>query len=217
MARPNASDARQAAAPSGPEMDFDHPPADPIARIEAWIADAAATGLRNPNAMTLSTIDADGLPSSRTVLLKGLDAAGAVFFTNRRSRKGRALAANPRAALLLHFDALGRQVSIEGRVSSVTDAESDAYFATRPRASQLGAWASDQSEPIESRSALDARLAAVERRFHGRDVPRPPHWGGFRVSLDRVELWQGREDRLHDRVVYAPAERGGWTTRRLCP
>ncbi len=226
MARSNARDARPRPRPgpsprtiaaTGPAFDFDHPPVDPIAQIEAWIAEAAATGLRNPNAMTLSTIDGDGRPSSRTVLLKGLDSEGAVFFTNRRSRKGRALASIPRAALLLHFDALERQISIEGRVTAVSDAESDGYFATRPRASQLGAWASDQSEPIESRSALDARLAAAELRFRGGDVPRPPHWGGYRVSLERIELWQGREDRLHDRVVYTPSGGGGWTTRRLCP
>lgn len=198
-------------------MDFDHPPADPIAQIERWIAEAAAGGLRNPNAMALSTVGADGRISSRTVLLKGLDERGAVFYTSRSSRKGRALEANPRAALLLHFDALERQISIEGRVTRASDEESDSYFATRPRGSQLGAWASDQSEPVASRSALDARLAAMEERFRGRDVPRPPHWGGYRVSLDRIEFWQGRQDRLHDRVAYTPTRGGGWTTQRLCP
>ncbi len=198
-------------------MDFDHPPEDPVAEFQRWLEEARATGLRNPNAMTLATVDPDGRPSARTVLLKGLDAKGAVFFTNSRSRKGRALEATPVAALLFHWDALSRQVCIEGRVTTVAAEEADAYFASRPRGARIGAWASAQSEPIPSREALDARVASVEREYLGREVDRPPHWLGYRVSLDRIEFWQGRESRLHDRVVYTPRPAGGWATQRLCP
>ncbi|MCH8164095.1 MAG: pyridoxamine 5'-phosphate oxidase [Planctomycetes bacterium] len=198
-------------------MDFDHPPADPIAQLNRWLEEAKQTDLRNPHAMSLATIDPDGRPSVRVVLLKGLDGQGAVFYTNRISRKGRALESNPSAALLFHWDTLQRQVSVEGRVSVVEDAQCDAYFATRPRSAQIGAWASLQSQPIESRAALLARVAQIERRYEGRDVPRPPHWGGYRVSLDCIEFWQGRPDRLHDRVAYTRDDQGGWTTQRLCP
>jgi pyridoxamine 5'-phosphate oxidase len=200
-----------------PAMDFDHPPADPIAQFNAWMEDASRTGLPNPNAMTLATIDPDGRPSARIVLLKSIDARGAVFFTNYESRKGAALAAHPRAALLLHWDSLNRQVRIEGSVTMTSVAESDAYFATRPRESQLGAWASDQSRPAPDRAELDRRFREAEQRFAGRDVPRPPHWGGYRVSLDAIEFWQGHPARLHDRIVYSPDGRGGWTARRLFP
>ena len=198
-------------------MDFDHPSADPIAQLNRWLEEAKQTDLRNPHAMSLATIDPDGRPSIRVVLLKGLDVQGAVFYTNRISRKARALESNPRAALLFHWDTLQRQVCIEGRVSVVEDAKCDVYFATRPRSAQIGAWASLQSQPIESRAALLARVAQIERRYEGRDVPRPPHWGGYRVSLDCIEFWQGRPDRLHDRVAYTRADQGGWTTQRLCP
>jgi pyridoxamine 5'-phosphate oxidase len=198
-------------------MDFDSPPADPIAVIKQWIEEAGQTDLRNPTAMALATVDADGRPSVRTVLLKGLDERGAVFYTNRNSRKGRALDANARAALVFYWDALQRQVTIEGPVSTVSDAESDAYFASRPRGAQIGAWASDQSEPVEGRAALEARVWDALKGYHDRDVPRPPHWSGFRVAPTRIELWQGRLDRLHDRVEYVRDETGGWTIRRLCP
>ncbi len=198
-------------------MDFDHPPAEPLAALERWLDDARGTDLRNPHAMTLATVDPDGRPSARIVLLKGLDERGAVFYTNRHSRKGRALDAKPRATLLLHFDALLRQVCIEGRVTHLDDDEADAYFASRPRGAQIGAWASRQSEPVDSRASLEAQVAAVEERFEGQRVPRPPHWMGYRVSLDRIEFWQGRPDRLHDRIVYEPGNGGTWTTIRLCP
>lgn len=198
-------------------MDFDHPPADPIAQFHAWLAEAGTLTLPNPNAMALATVDADGRPSVRMMLLKGLDARGAVFYTNRNSRKGRALAANPRVALLFYWDPLGRQVRIEGKVSIVGDAESDAYFATRPRESQIGAWASQQSQPARDRAELEAAAAAIEKRYVGRDIPRPPHWGGYRVSLDSIEFWQSHEFRLHDRVVYTPNGKGGWNVQRLSP
>jgi pyridoxamine 5'-phosphate oxidase len=199
-------------------LDFDHPPADPLPILHAWLQDAVTrSGMRNPNAMALATAGGDGAPSVRTVLLKGIDAHGAVFFTNRNSRKGRALAANDRAALVMYWDALDRQVNIEGRVTPVSDRESDEYFATRPPASQVAAWASRQSEPAASRAELDARAAEAAFRFAGGPVPRPPHWGGYRVSLDRVEFWQGHPDRLHDRLVYTPDGSGGWKAQRLFP
>ena len=198
-------------------MDFDHPPADPLPQLRRWLEQASETDLHNASAMTLATIDPDGRPGVRMVLLKGLDSNGAVFYTNQRSRKAVALAEQPRAALLFYWDALHRQVSIEGRVTPTTDAEADAYFATRPRGAQIGAWASRQSEPIEDRAALDAAVTAVEGRYRDQPVPRPPHWGGYRVSLDRIEFWQGQSDRLHDRVEYVRDETGNWTVRRLCP
>ena len=198
-------------------MDFDHPPADPIPQLNKWLEEAGRLDRPNPGAMTLATIDPDGRPSARVVLLKALDERGAVFYTNRRSRKGRALEVNPRAVLVFHWDLLLRQVTIEGRVTEISGEESDAYFQTRPRASQVGAWASDQSQPVESRDALDAAFAAIEQQYEGRDVPRPPHWGGSRVSLDRIEFWQGRPFRLHDRLEYIPDGQGGWSTRRLFP
>jgi pyridoxamine 5'-phosphate oxidase len=200
-------------------MDFENPPRDPIAQLNAWIEDARRTGLPNPNAMSLATVDAGGQPSARIVLLKGLDQNGAVFFTNRQSRKGEALSANPRAGLLFHWDALHRQVRIEGRVSQVSDAESDAYFATRPRESRIGAWASQQSKPAKDRAALDAAFAAYEQKFARGEVPRPPNWGGYRVSLDSIEFWQGHPFRLHDRVVYSAdkSSPNGWRVQRLFP
>lgn len=204
-------------------IDFDAPPADPLAWLARWLDEARATGLPNPNAMTLATVDADGSPSARIVLLKSIDVHGAVFYTNRESRKGQALAAHPRAALLFHWDALDRQVRIEGSVTSVSDAESDAYFATRPWESRIGAWASVQSQPVADRAALQAAVAEVIRRFEDQpDVPRPPHWGGYRVALGAIEFWQGHPYRLHDRLVYRPsgsaaAAPPSWTVQRLFP
>ncbi len=198
-------------------MDFDNPPPDPVAQVRHWLEEAAATALINPHAMSLATVDPDGSLSVRTVLLKGFDERGAVFYTNRQSRKGVALDAGLRAALLLYWDSLLRQVSIEGSVTRVDDADSDAYFAGRPRGAQLGAWASQQSEPVESRAVLEAAVAEAARRFEGTQVPRPPHWGGYRVALQRIELWQGRLDRVHDRVLYTRDEQGGWTIQRLSP
>ena len=198
-------------------MDFDHPPKDPIGLLNVWIEDARAAGLPNPNAMSFATLEADGKLSSRIVLLKAIDPRGAVFFTNRQSRKGLALSAKPQAALLFHWDVLNRQARIEGDVSQVSDGESDAYFATRPRESRIGAWASRQSQPAKNRAELDAAVAEVEKRFAGKDVPRPPHWGGYRVSLNLIEFWEGHPHRLHDRVIYTPQGSGGWKTQRLFP
>jgi len=198
-------------------MDFDHPPDDPVAQILAWLEEAKSSGLNDANAMTLATADARGRPSARTVLLKGLDQRGAVFYTNRLSRKGRELAANPRAMLLFHWDHSNRQIRIEGAVSEMSAAESDAYFATRDRASQIGAWASRQSEPLRSRAELMVEAAKYAARFGLGKVPRPPHWGGYRVALEHVEFWQGRTHRLHDRVVYSMGDQGAWTVQRLFP
>lgn len=200
-------------------MDFDHPPADPLAWLTTWIDEAGRAGLPNPNAMALATVDAAGQPSARIVLLKSLDARGAVFYTNRLSRKGMDLSAAPRAALLFHWDVLDRQVRIEGDVSLVSDAESDAYFASRPRLSQIGAWASRQSQPVVSRADLEQSVIEMEKRFEGKDVPRPPHWSGYRVSLNAIEFWQGCPFRLHDRIVYRPdpISPGRWRTQRLFP
>lgn len=198
-------------------MDDTSLPNDPIRWLREWLTEAEHIDLPNPGAMTLCTVDPDGRPSARMVLLKGLDERGAVFYTNRRSRKGRALAANARAVLVFHWDLLLRQVVVEGRVEVVSDAESDTYYATRPRASRLSAWASRQSEPVVSRAALDAAAIEIEERFEGREVPRPPHWGGYRVSLDRIEFWEGRPFRLHDRIEYTPDGRGGWRRQRLFP
>lgn len=199
-------------------MDFDHPPDDPCATFLQWLADARATDLPNPNAMTLATIDPDGRPSARIMLLKGLDERGAVFFTNMLSRKGRALAANPRVTLLFHWDVLDRQVRIEGPVTPVSEAEADEYFATRPRPSQIGAWASRQSEPAQDRAELERAVADVEARYApDKPVPRPPHWSGCRVAPDRWEFWQGHRYRLHDRIAYERGAAGAWRAQRLFP
>lgn len=199
-------------------MDFEHPPADPVPVCEQWFAEAAErSGLPNPNAMMLATVAADGRPSARMVLLKGFDARGAVFYTNSESRKGSELAATGRASLLFHWDSMERQIRIEGAVSRVTDEESDAYFASRRRESRIGAWASQQSRPCASREELDAAYREYEERFEGGDVPRPPHWFGYRVALEHVELWEGQDARLHDRVVYDRDAAGNWIATRLWP
>ncbi|MCE9620536.1 MAG: pyridoxamine 5'-phosphate oxidase [Planctomycetes bacterium] len=205
-------------APTSAPIDFDHPPADPVAACRQWFAEAEQLPLPFPNAMTLATIDPDGRPSARIVLLRGFDERGAVFFTNRQSRKGIAIAANAAAALLFHWDQapIGRQIRIEGAATHVSDAESDDYWKTRPRESQINAWASHQSHPVANLAALKQAQQEQESRFKGRDVPRPPHWGGYRVSLERIELWQGDPQRLHDRVLYSRAG-SGWTVQRLCP
>jgi len=189
-----------------------------IQRFREWLDEAHATeGVVDATAMNLATATADGRPSARTVLLKQFDEAGFVFYSNGRSRKGRQLAANPRAALTFHWEPLQRQVMIEGAVQPVSDAESDAYFASRPRLSQIGAWASQQSEVLESRAAFDAQVEAVETRFEGQPVTRPPHWGGYRLRPDMMEFWQGREGRLHDRERAYRSESGEWAWVLLNP
>lgn len=195
------------------ESDVGH---DPVALFKRWLAEAVAAGVHEPNAMALATATAEGRPSSRIVLLKGFDAAGLVFFTGYESRKGRELEANPHAAATLLWHPLQRQVRVEGRVTRVAPAESDAYFAARPRGSQISAAASPQSQPIVDRSILDHRRAEVERMFEGHDVVRPAIWGGYRIALDVVEFWQGRSSRFHDRLRF---ERDGdtWSRERLAP
>lgn len=191
-------------------------PADPIALVQRWFTDAQAAGVEQYDAMTLATATPDGRPSARAVLLKGIDARGLAFFTNYASRKGRELEANPHAALVLLWIPLQRQVRVCGRVERLSAEESDAYFATRPRGSQLGAWASAQSAPLPERAALEERWAALDERWGGRAVPRPPHWGGYRVEPDEIEVWQGRANRLHDRFC-STRTATGWAWTRLQP
>ena len=190
---------------------------DPFARFGEWMAEAEATEPSDANAMTVATAGLDGAPSARIVLLKAVDARGFVFYTNKESRKADELAANPRAALLFHWKSLGRQVRIEGRVTDVTAAEADAYFASRLRISRLGAWASDQSRPLPDRATLERRLAEQEARYPGDDIPRPPFWSGYRVVPDRFEFWQNMDFRLHDRTVYTLAGDVRWAVGKLYP
>ena len=189
---------------------------DPFALFAEWLREASAKEPNDPNAMALSTADADGAPDVRMVLLKDVDPAGFVFYTNLESAKGRQLAENPRAALLFHWKSLRRQVRVRGAVAPVTTAEADAYFATRARASQLGAWASSQSRPLPDRLALEKRIAETGLRFGLGKVERPPHWSGFRLTPAVIEFWRDRPFRLHERLVFARAS-GGWTTERLYP
>jgi pyridoxamine 5'-phosphate oxidase len=189
---------------------------DPHAIFEEWLAEAVLAEPNDPSAMALATADAKGRPSCRMVLLKGHDERGFVFYTNLDSRKGGELAANPRAALLFHWKSLRRQVRIEGPLEPVADCEADVYFATRARDSQLGAWASDQSRPLESRAAFEARYQAEKARFEGRDVPRPPRWSGWRVVPERIEFWTSRDHRLHDRRLFVRAGEG-WDEGLLYP
>jgi pyridoxamine 5'-phosphate oxidase len=190
---------------------------DPLRLFDTWFDAAVKAAVTEPNATALATADAAGQPAVRIVLLKGYDARGFVFYSDYRSRKGVELAANPRAALCFWWAELERQVRVEGRVERITADESDGYFASRPRASQLGAWASDQSSPLPGREPLERRLREVETRFAGQPVPRPREWGGYRLRPDSIEFWQGRQQRLHDRLRYRRKPDGGWSLERLSP
>lgn len=191
---------------------------DPWRQFEYWFQEALRAELPEPNAMFLSTVDTDGFPNGRVVLLKGLDEKGFVFYTNYSSKKGQELASNAMASLTFFWQELERQVRVRGRVERVSEAESDEYFASRPRGSQLGAWVSEQSTVIQSREVLEERTQAYEVRFAEQNVPRPPHWGGYRVLPFEIEFWQGRPSRLHDRIRYRLDEpTGTWLIERLSP
>jgi len=189
---------------------------DPFLLFQEWFDEAERAGVVAPEAMTLATATADGAPSARMVLLKGADEDGFVFYTGYDSRKGAELAENPRAALVFYWQPVGKQVRVEGPVERVSEAESAAYFETRPRGSQLAAWASQQSRPLASREELERRYAELEQEYEGRDVPLPPQWGGYRLQPEVIEFWEHHENRLHDRVRYTRA-REGWQTERLAP
>jgi len=204
-------------------LELDDLDPDPIVQFGRWMEEALEEGLLLPNTMALATADATGRPSVRMVLLKGFDERGFVFYTNYESRKSGELSANPAAALVFYWSPLERQVRVEGRVEKIAADESDAYFASRPLESRLGAWASRQSAPLGSRAELEERVAELERRlaelereYEGREVPRPPHWGGWLVRPDAIELWQGRPNRLHDRFLYTRSG-DGWARTRLSP
>jgi pyridoxamine 5'-phosphate oxidase len=189
---------------------------DPLDQFESWVSEAKRAGVEVPEAMTLATADAEGSPSARMVLLKGADEDGFVFYTGYGSRKAGELEENPRAALVFYWRPLGKQVRVEGTVELVPEGESAAYFATRPRGSQLAAWASHQSRPLESREELERRYQELEREYEGREVPLPPDWGGYRLRPDAIEFWEHRESRLHDRIRYTRA-RAGWRHELLAP
>ena len=190
-------------------------PDDPMVLFEQWQRDASAAGLADPTGVVVATVQPDGSIRQRFVLLKGVSEDGFVFFTNYNSDKAAALAQNDRSSMLFPWNELDRQVSVSGKVEKIAESESDAYFAARPRASQIAAWTSQQSQPIASRGALEAQYQATLERFDGGDVPRPGHWGGFKLVPERIEFWQGGEDRLHDRFVYHYAN--GWSRLRLQP
>jgi pyridoxamine 5'-phosphate oxidase len=192
-----------------------HP--DPFQQFQLWFDQAVAAETREPNAMAVATVGQDGRPSVRMMLLKGFEDGRFVFYTNRESRKGLELASRPHAALVFFWSELERQVRIEGEVAPVSEDAADAYFRIRPRGSQLGAWASAQSAVLPSREVLERKLAEAERRFDGRDVERPPYWGGFALTPRRIEFWQGRPDRLHDRLAYTRDSKGVWKRERLSP
>jgi pyridoxamine 5'-phosphate oxidase len=188
----------------------------PFEKFGEWFAEAQSTEPNEPEAVTLATVAADGRPAARMVLLKRWDSQGFVFFSHLPSRKGKEIAANPHVALLFHWKSLARQIRIEGAVAQVSDAQADEYFATRPRESQIGAWASAQSRPLASRAVFEARIAEVEARFSGGPVPRPDYWSGWRLAPEYFEFWQGADFRLHDRLVFTRAG-DGWETGRLYP
>ncbi len=197
-------------------MIFDRPPDDPLETFAAWLKDAEASEPNDHNAVTVASVGADGMPSARMVLLKGFDSDGFVFYTNHESRKGQQILAHPMAALLFHWKSLRRQVRIEGEVTTVSDDEADAYFATRARQSQIGAWASEQSRPLEGRFELEKRVALYAAKYAVGKVPRPSYWSGFRVRPRLIEFWQDGAFRLHDRLVYH-RDGDAWRTERLFP
>nr|MBV6630934.1 pyridoxamine 5'-phosphate oxidase [Oceanococcus sp. HetDA_MAG_MS8] len=200
------------------EERFENPPEQPFSWVQDWLEQAKTADLLEPTAMNLATLDAQGRPANRVVLCKGFADNEVHFYTNYSGRKGQELLKTPTAALCFWWDQLDRQIRLQGRVRQLPAAESDAYFASRPRGSQLGAWASDQSRPIASRRAMEERYAQIEERFTGVDsIPRPPHWGGFALSADWVELWQGQANRFHDRVTYTRQSDASWSIERLQP
>ncbi len=205
------------APPPVPAPDDLSPEADPLALFGAWMEAAKKSEPNDPDAVALATVDADGLPDLRMVLLKSWGPEGFVFYSNRESAKGLELAATPKAALCLHWKTLRRQVRVRGPVSPVSEAESDAYFNSRSPQSRLSAIASDQSRPIADRAALEAKAARAAARFEGREPERPAYWGGYRVALQEIELWRDGAHRLHDRIAYRPDGAGGWSGRRLQP
>jgi pyridoxamine 5'-phosphate oxidase len=190
---------------------------NPFRQFETWFQEAEAAKIPEPNAMTLATTGRDGRPAARTVLLKGCDGRGFVFYTNYESRKGRELDLNPRATLLFPWIAMERQITVEGPVTRVTREESAAYFHSRPRMSQLAAWASPQSTAVAGRAVIEESYRVVEKKYEGREVPLPPNWGGFRLAPETVEFWQGRRSRLHDRLRYRREPGGDWVIERLAP
>lgn len=190
---------------------------DPVKQFGLWFDETLAADLHEPNAMILATATPGGRPSARVVLLKGFDERGFVFYTNYEGRKGREIEANPYCALVFYWGELERQVRVEGLATRVPEEESDAYYESRPRGSRIGAWASEQSRPVESREVLEERVRGLEAEYEGRDVPRPPFWGGYRVEPEVVEFWQGRENRMHDRLVYRRGGDGAWQRERLQP
>jgi pyridoxamine 5'-phosphate oxidase len=191
---------------------------DPFALFHAWFAEAAEKEINDPDAVTLATVDASGLPDARAMLCKQVDERGFVFYTNGQSAKGAEIAANPKAAILFHWKSLRRQVRARGTLARLSDAESDAYFVTRPRVSRIGAWASQQSQPLESRARLEQTVAELTAKFGDGAIPRPPHWGGFRLTPVQIEFWHDGQYRLHDRVVFTRAREGEpWRRQRLFP
>jgi pyridoxamine 5'-phosphate oxidase len=211
----NISDLRKEYTRAGLLEAAAHP--DPIEQFRRWFEEALAANLYEPNAMTLATATREGRPSARVVLVKGFDERGFVFYTNYEGRKARELEENPYCALVFYWGELERQVRVEGRAGRVIKEESDAYYESRPRGSQLGAWVSKQSHPVEDRETLEERLRELEAEYKGRDVPRPPFWGGYRVEPEEIEFWQGRENRLHDRLLYRRQDGGSWRVERLQP